>query len=789
MGKVAVLNFIVNESKPGFLVNLQICRDDGLPESEITGGKLPENQIINGCYLMWQTNFRSIKQNLRSNDDGWEIDNNISQISISEGVDACRNYVEQLNKNMQNWLEQSEDKKWRKIREKLSKELAKNPDMRLTIKSNIDLWKLPWHRFDILQNFPDVGMSFSLEDYEIADLQQQAITNYGKVRILAVFGNKENLDLEPDKEAIRSLNNVDINVLEQVDSQQLIENLQDENGWDIFYFAGHSETEDDKGRISINDNEYLEINQFANTLKSAIRKGLKIAIFNSCQGSGLALEAAKLQIPVVIFMQEKIPDQVSHCFVKKFLTEYAKGKSLHTAFRKAQEELEKFTNFPGCIGLPKLYHHLGEIPPTWQELRDKIKPILKPKPLPKPKLQTVVIASFIVTSVVVGVRSIGFLQGLELAGYDHLMRMRPSEKPDDRFLIITVDEEDIQYQAERYKDLKDSLSDTAFGELLQKLTPHKPVVIGLDIYRDLSKNFSDFLPKNKNFTLINVCAISSPKITSIKPPSNIPKKYLGFINVPNDPDDVIRRQYLSGSNDDICQTNDSLSSKIALNYLNINGINIKDFNNFLKFEYNSGGYNLPVKAGQGRQVLLNYRIASFHTISLRNFLDGSIPDSEIAGLVQSRIILIGVKQNNQDNHYTPFTTYLTNIQKRENLPGVIIQAHMASAIISAVLDNRKLLWWWPKWLETIWIGNWSIVGGLLIWILRSPLLQLLSIVTTLSIIYIICLIFFIFAGWIPLIPSSLALVMTSASIIIYINFPDFAETQKLLIFPKNKGVK
>ncbi len=779
MGKVAVLSFIANESKSDFTVHLQICKDDGLPESEITGGKLPANQIIEGCYSMWKTNFRGIKSNLRSNEDGWEIDDNISHFASNEGVDACRQYVEQLNKNMQNWLEESKDKKWQKIREKLSQELAKHPDMRLTVKSNISLWKLPWHCFDILQNYPDVGLSFSLEDYEIENLQKETLAHQGKVRILAVFGNNENLDLEPDKQAIRSLNGVVPEFLEQVRSQQLIEKLQDETGWDIFYFAGHSETEDEKGRIYINETEYLEINQFANTLKAAIRKGLKIVIFNSCQGSGLALAAAKLQIPVVIFMQEKVPDQVSHSFVKDFLTEYAGGKLLHTAFRKAQEKLEKFTDLPGCTGLPKLYQNLGVIPPTWQQLRDKIEPHPLPSPPPKPKLQTVLIASFIVTSLIVGVRSLGFLQGLELAAYDHLMRMRLPEKPDDRFLIITVGEEDIQYQAKRYKDLNHSLSDTAFMDLLNKLAPHQPRVIGLDIYRDLSENFSKILPKNQNFTLINICTISGSKIKSINPPPGITNEYFGFNNVPNDPDDVIRRQMLYRSKDDICPTNDSFSLKIALSYLkaktnrlNENKLEIASpsLGNFAypeKFQHNFGGYNLSPEEAMGYQILLNYRSASFPKISMREIFNGSM-DSRLAELVKSRIVLIGIDKDNEDQHYTPYT----NGQKREKLPGVIIQAHMASSIISAVLDNRSLLWWCPKWVETIWSWSWSIIGGLLIWMLRSPLLQLLAILATLSTIYIICLIFFLFAGWIPLIPSSLALIITSGSVIIYTNFSE-----------------
>ena len=47
---------------------------------------------------------------------------------------------------------------------------------------------------------------------------------------------------------------------------------------------------------------------------------------------------------------------------------------------------------------------------------------------------------------VILVRSLGLLQPLELAAFDQLMRSRPAEPADDRFLIVTVSEADIQYQ-------------------------------------------------------------------------------------------------------------------------------------------------------------------------------------------------------------------------------------------------------------------------------------------------------------------------------------------------------
>ena len=51
--------------------------------------------------------------------------------------------------------------------------------------------------------------------------------------------------------------------------------------------------------------------------------------------------------------------------------------------------------------------------------------------------------------------------------------------------------------------------------------------------------------------------------------------------------------------------------------------------------------------------------------------------------------------------------------------GVMIHAHMISQIISAVLDGRSLLVWWPETLEYLLIWSSSLVGGILAWYLLA----------------------------------------------------------------------
>lgn len=152
-------------------------------------------------------------------------------------------------------------------------------------------------------------------------------------------------------------------------------------------------------------------------------------------------------------------------------------------------------------------------------------------------------------------------------------------------------------------------------------------------------------------------------------------------------------------------------------------------------------------------------------------MDSSLSDSQIEELVKDRIILIGVTISNVDSHLTPYRGEFVQAET----PGVVIQAHMISQIVSAVLDQRSLLWWLPQWLEAVWIGCWAVIGGVVVWKWRSPsqkysrssttntaTLKLgLSICLSLIILHGVCFMFLLWGGWFPLVPAALALIISS----------------------------
>lgn len=89
---------------------------------------------------------------------------------------------------------------------------------------------------------------------------------------------------------------------------------------------------------------------------------------------------------------------------------------------------------------------------------------------------------------------------------------------------------------------------------------------------------------------------------------------------------------------------------------------------------------------------------------------------------------------------------------------------MVSHILSAVLDERPLFWWWAGWVEALWIWGWSLLGGIIAWRLSQPLYLGLAVGLAQLTVFAISFSLFTQSGWIPLVPSALALVASAVVI-------------------------
>ena len=96
--------------------------------------------------------------------------------------------------------------------------------------------------------------------------------------------------------------------------------------------------------------------------------GLKLAIFNSCDGLNLANELEKLYIPQVIVMKEPIADKVAHKFLEYFLDNFISEKSLYTSVSNARNSLKKENFLHTSEWLPVIVKNPAVSSLNWKSL-------------------------------------------------------------------------------------------------------------------------------------------------------------------------------------------------------------------------------------------------------------------------------------------------------------------------------------------------------------------------------------------------------------------------------------
>src|SRR5919199_523730 len=787
MGKLVVLKLEDGSFEQGFPVTLQIGEDERHPSLEIIG-KLPPIPEIPQCYHDWAKTYRDL--GLRSRLEAAPAQ--VTNVSTKEKIENCCSAAQILRDRLNDWLY---SESFRPIREKLLEQLSPTDEIRLIIQTeNIWLRRLPWHLLDFCDRYPKAEIALSPRSFRYPKPIPSA---HSKVRILAILGNSAGINIQADRLLLEQLPDAEVLFLEEPQLEKLNEELWRKPGWDILFFAGHSSSQcnGETGQIYLNQTDSLTFDQLKFAVKKAVERGLKIAIFNSCDGLGLAQNLADLQIPQIVIMREPVPDRISQEFLKNFLDAFSRGESFYLAVREARERLQGWeTRFPCATWLPMIFQNPAVVPPTWRGLCQGSDISIPPEPtppLPKPaidlpiphppepiptvrcSLRAVFLLSVGITSLFLGIRHMGLLQSLELRAFDRMMQSRPAEPPDSRLLVVTVTEEDIQ--AQKNEPRRGSLSDRTLARLLAKLESYQPRMIGLDIYRDFPveanhPELAKYLRESDRF--IGVCQASTDRNDSgIEPPPEVPQANLGLSDVAIDSGGIVRRHLLAmtPSPASACTPQYTLSTQVALRFLEAQGIS-RQFTPdgllklgkvvFKPLESHSSGYQGA--DAWGHQVLLNYRFYRSPEdfagqVSVQQVLKGQInPDR-----VKDRVVLIGVTAPSAKDFFpTPYA---------QTIPGVVVHAQQVSQILSAVLDGRPLLRVWPGWGEALWIWGWSLAGGLIGWrFLRGS--RWVVVVGAIAILSGLSFVLFIQGTWVPLVPAVLVLALTSGSVFVYLTW-------------------
>lgn len=788
--KLAVLKF-QGDVERGFQVALEIRwganQTEHHPVEKI--GELPPPTDLMQAYQNWQTTYRSLGRASRVLKP-----KRIELTSFKQRKEACSAAGRALRQDLNQWLRAES---FLPIRETWLKHIASGDQVSVAIRSQtLEIWQLPWQEWDFWQDYRQFEVTFSPLEREEPAIPQLPLPQV--LKILVVLGDSTGIDIEADRRSFEQLG-AQAEFLTQPKRQELIDHLQ-HHAYNFLCFAGHSRTEDGLGYIDLNAADSLSLEELRSTLKLAIQNGLRLAIFNSCDGLGLVKALESLPISYLIVMREPVPDQVAQIFLKKFLQVFSGGTEFQFVAEKARQELKKYEDdFPYASWLPLIWQS-----PSAQYLQERATvsaPVTQPVNHQRSQLhrcrsiwrslKVPIGIGLACGAVAIGLRLSGGLQPAELAAFDQMMRLRPDEGMDRNLLIIEITDDDIamqkqngeqmQYTTVQGESLEYSLSNQSLTRLLKVLEQYQPRVIGLDIYRDVQIDpaFSDLKKQFETLPLAAICQTENPndpQSFTIDPPPDVPINKVGFSNFFLDDDQVLRRQILGLVPRDLqhtsCQTNQSFSVQVAFKYLNQPQIDSDEGNyddlhlagkTYPALRPHAGSYQRIPQDWGGNQILLNYRASQklAERYTLAEMLKQPNPSN-----IRDKIVLVGVTAKDKDQHVTPYG----------QVSGVEIHAHMISQLVNAAQKGRPLMQFWSKPQEILWIGGWAMMGGIIAWSWtrmakmrrgQAWLLRIGTIGIGTGALGSICARLLVMGYWVPFVPALLAGFLTGSAVYLY----------------------
>ena len=256
----------------------------------------------------------------------------------------------------------------------------------------LELERLPWEAWEIGAEFPTFGRICFVRTP--VNIHQPSVSNQQyacrkKARILVILGDETGLNFQGDRQAVSQLYRLaEIEFIGWQPGQNIAElktqvatAIVSEKGWDVLFFAGHSnETEITGGELAIAPNASISIREITPQLQLAKERGLKFALFNSCSGLSVANSLIDLGLSQVAVMREPIHNAVAQVFLVKFMQALAEHNDVHESLLEACQSLkvEKNLTYPSTYLIPSLFGYpdtkLYRIPV--QGFKEQLKQIL-----------------------------------------------------------------------------------------------------------------------------------------------------------------------------------------------------------------------------------------------------------------------------------------------------------------------------------------------------------------------------------------------------------------------------
>ncbi|MFK8182528.1 MAG: CHAT domain-containing protein [Phormidesmis sp.] len=376
-----VINFSQGSFQSGFDVSLQIL-DAGVPQHYAEIPALPPAPDLPALYQTWRSRYAAL--------GGRTITPVANQPTHNRSaVQDCRAAAKALEQAMGRWFQNNS---FKFLRNELRGQRLLLEDDSVPVIFNFrvpeadQLRRMPWHIWDLFR-----ADFLNAEVVLQAQIAPRSLPAQGPLRVLTIYGSETGgINTEDDRaawSALQSRQDISITALNQPTKSVLRQTLT-QQPWDILFFAGHSSTtaESRHGTLQIGQHpdgslRLIAIAQLKEDLRRAVQNGLKLAIFNSCDGLGIADLLTELKVPFTIVMREPVADLVARRFIQVFLQQFSQGKRFYRAVRAARRELDWLENdfhnpLPSATWLPIVLQNPSQPELQWPDKPKRKVPLL-----------------------------------------------------------------------------------------------------------------------------------------------------------------------------------------------------------------------------------------------------------------------------------------------------------------------------------------------------------------------------------------------------------------------------
>lgn len=301
------------------------------------------------------------------------------------------------------------------------------------------------------------------------------------------------------------------------------------------------------------------------------------------------------------------------------------------------------------------------------------------------RIAAALLTTVAVSAVVLGLRSAGAIAPFEVFLYDfYVRRVAPEPTPSSDVFIVEITEKDIRALGHW------PISDTRYTEMLRRLIDADPLVIGVDVYRDLPVPPGDYTQLEQilrdESRIVAVEKFGDDENAGVPPPPVlVGSDRVGFNDVVLDRDQSRVRRGLLYMDDGTGPVEPSFALVLALRALAHHGVFpqpdpavpewLKLGRHTLRpFASSDGGYVHAEEAGY-QFLLLSSSFTDFPSISLMGLLDGELAP----GALREKVAIVGsTAESHKDVHFVPF--------RLDNPTGSISGVELHAAIVQQLID-------------------------------------------------------------------------------------------------------